>query len=227
MDKLITIVATVYNKEIYLGYCFTLLNEQLLKLDQIDRDKIELLIIDDCSTDNSMTLINSILNPNIDRRIIHNDKRMNIAYVRWEAVNNINSKYFIFLDVDDLICEDYIQTLLNVNFNTFADIYQFKGREYPNGVLIDYDSTWTPIKLIKTSFIKKHNINFDPNKKPEINEDDGSEAVIAEDLDFYNQIIQYKPIINNIDKVLVIWNFAIPDSLTKVNYSYLHFISKP
>lgn len=225
MNKLISIVVTVYNKEIYLGHCFTLLNEQLLELSQQDRDKIELLIINDCSTDNSMELINALLSPSLQYRVINNEKRMNIAYVRWQAVNEVTGKYFIFIDADDLISEDYIKILLDINYNTFTDLYQFKGREYPNGVLMDFDSTWSPLKLVRTAFVRKHDINFDKDAKKEKNEY-GIEAVLGEDLDFFTTINKCNPIVVNIDKILVTWNFAIPDSLTKINYDYIHWISK-
>lgn len=224
MNKLISIVVTVYNKEIYLGHCFTLLNEQLLKLPQSDRDKIELLIINDCSTDNSMQLIESILDQSTEKRIINNEKRMNIAHVRWQAVNEVRGKYFIFIDADDLISENYINKLLSVNFNTFADIFQFKGREYPNGTLMDYDSTWSPIKLIKTSFCRKHDINYNKNAEKESGR--GIEATLGEDLDFFTRLFEHNPVIVNIDEILVTWNFAVPDSLTKVNYDPAHWISK-
>lgn len=221
MKKLISIIITVYNKEIYLGHCFQLLNEQLLKLSQSGRDKIELLIINDCSTDGSMDLINSILDPIIEKRIINNEVRKTISYVRWQAVNEVTGDYFIFIDADDLISENYINKLLSVNFNILADVYQFKGREYPNGVLMDYDSTWSPLKLVKTSFCRENNINYDPNMIT-----GQEEHVGGEDKVFFDKLLEYKPIIINIDDILVTWNFAVPDSITKINYSYLNWISK-
>lgn len=225
MKKLISIVITVYNKEIYLGHCFTLLNEQLLKLDKSERDKFELLIIDDCSTDGSMDMINLILDPIIERRVIHNNKRKNIAYVRWQAVNEVDAEHFIFIDADDLICEDYIQTLLDVDLSVNADIYQFRGREYPNGTFMDFDSTWSPLKLIRTEFVRSHNVNYDRRAPKESNEY-GIESTLGEDLDFFTRLFACCPVVSNIDKVLVTWNFAVPDSLTKVNYSHMHWISK-
>lgn len=221
MEKLISIIVTVYNKEIYLGHCFTLLNEQLLKLDEHTRNKIELLIINDCSTDNSMGLIDSILDSSIEKRIINNEVRKTISYVRWQAVNEVKGKYFIFIDADDLISEDYINKLLSINFNMFADVYQFKGREYPDGALMGFDSTWSPLKLVKTSFCHKHNINYDPDMiTGEIDHVGGEDKV------FFDKLLEYNPVIANIDDILVTWNFAVPDSITKVNYSYLNWISK-
>lgn len=226
MEKLISIIVTVYNKEIYLGHCFTLLNEQLLKLDKSVRDRIDLLIIDDCSTDCSIPMIRGILNSDIDYRFIRNKNRMNIAYVRWQAVNEALGKYFIFIDADDLIAEDYIESLLDLDLDCGADLFQFKGREYPNGVLMDYDSTWTSIKLIRTDFVRSNNINFNPTREA-ITNDNGGVAVVAEDLEFFNTFFTFNPVVYNVDKILVTWNFAVPDSLTKINYSYLNFISKP
>lgn len=221
MGKSITIIITVYNKEIYLGYCFKLLKEQLLKLDMLNQNRVDLLIINDCSTDDSIIKIEGILNNEVKYRVIHNDSRKNIAYVRWQALNEVEGDYFIFIDADDLITENYIEDLLNTDFSLEADIYQFQGREYPNGVLMGFDSTWSPLKLIKTSFIKDNNINYDPSYP--IGVDD---CVGGEDTEFYNRLIKLSPYIVNVEKIIVIWNFAVPDSLTKINYSYLHWISK-
>lgn len=221
MDKLISIVITVYNKEIYLGHCFTLLNEQLLKLNDYDRNKIELIVIDDCSTDNSIRLIKSILDSKIEYRLISNTERKNIAYVRWQAVNEVKGKYFIFIDADDLISENYISSLLEINYKVPADVFQFKGREYPNGVLMDYDCTWMPLKLFRTGFVRKHNINF--NKEYPISVGD---IAGGEDLEFYNLFCSFNPVIYNIPYILVTWNFAVPNSLTKYNHSFDNFISK-
>lgn len=226
MEKIISLVITVYNKEIYLGHCFTLLNEQLLELDKTTRGKIEILVINDCSTDGSIESIKSILDPSIEYRIINNDERKGIAHVRWQAVNEVKGKYFIFIDADDLISEYYLNIIMDLNLEGNIDIFRFKGREYPNGVIMGFDTTWTPTKLIKTSFVREHNINFDRDMAPIIN-DEGEQAVIAEDVEFCEKILGNNPVIEDIDEILVTWNFAVPDSLTKINYSYLNFISKP
>ena len=215
---MISLIITVYNKEIYLGHCFSLLREQLLKLDEQTRDKFEILVIDDCSTDNSIDLIRDIFSNDIKYRLIQNEERRNSAHVRWQALNEVRGDYFIFIDADDLINESYIDILLNIDLNENFDLYQFKGRQYPAGYIMDFDSTWMPLKLIKTSFIRDNNLNFNRGLEPCINED-GDIAVVAEDLEFFERFNECKPSIKNIDKIHVTWNCAVPNSLTKVYFS--------
>ena len=223
---MISLIITVYNKEIYLGHCFSLLREQLLKLDEQTRDKFEILVIDDCSTDNSIDLIRDIFSNDIKYRLIQNEERRNIAHVRWQALNEVRGDYFIFIDADDLINESYIDILLNIDLNENFDLYQFKGRQYPAGYIMDFDSTWMPLKLIKTSFIRDNNLNFNRGLEPCINED-GDIAVVAEDLEFFERFNECKPSIKNIDKILVTWNYAVPNSLTKVYFPFTeHMIPK-
>ena len=219
-NKRLSIVITVYNKAIYLGHCFNLLREQLLKINEEERNKIEIIVIDDCSTDSSIYNINEIMD-GLEYKVITNMERKNIAYVRFQAVNEVKGKYFIFIDADDLITEDYLETVLGTTQKeTGYDLYQYLGREYPNGCLMDFDSTWMPIKLFRTAFLRNNNINFNSTFLNEAGQCTG------EDKEFFDRFLTYKPTIHNVEKVIVTWNFAVPKSLTKMGFDFSHLIPK-
>nr|WP_260845975.1 glycosyltransferase [Staphylococcus pettenkoferi] len=52
MTKLVSIIVSVYNKENFLNQCI----ESLINL-EIDKDSIEAIFVDDCSTDRSVEIV--------------------------------------------------------------------------------------------------------------------------------------------------------------------------
>lgn len=57
MEKLLSIIVPVYNKELFLNECI----ESIGALN-IDENKIEAIFIDDCSSDNSLKIIEGYKN---------------------------------------------------------------------------------------------------------------------------------------------------------------------
>ena len=89
---------------------------------------IEILIIDDFSSDNSLKIIEKC--QNIDKRIkiIKNKKNRGALYTRSIGVLNAKSKYIITLDSDDLFINDNIFYLCYKEIiNNKLDILEFSG----------------------------------------------------------------------------------------------------
>ena len=73
----------------------------------------------------------------------------------------VNGEYFIFIDGDDMLTENYVETILKyIDEDSESDIHTFKARLYPFGAKIDLNISLCN-KVIKTSFLKEHLINFD------------------------------------------------------------------
>ena len=128
-------------------------------------DDIEIILIDDCSTDNSIEVIHQILDElnnfkqdNIT--IIQHKENKGVAYTKQEALDSSKGEFFIFIDGDDFIPEDYIETLIEYAKSNKALIYNFRTRLYPCGTTMDLDFTlWN--KLFNRRAIDKYNIHFD------------------------------------------------------------------
>lgn len=93
----LTVIVRVFNREDTIKRCLeSLLGQSLI-------NEIQILIINDCSTDNSMNIINSIIkeNPSILFTIVNHEKN----YGRGKALNTskkyIVGKYCCVLDSDD------------------------------------------------------------------------------------------------------------------------------
>lgn len=65
-----------------------------------------MIIVDDCSTDNSANVINAFIENDDRIKLILNDKNEGAAVSRNKAIRHANGKYIAFLDSDDLWNKD-------------------------------------------------------------------------------------------------------------------------
>lgn len=121
---MISICIPLYNKEKYIRRCIDSI------LNQTYRD-FEIIIVDDCSTDNSINLI-----PKDNRiKIYKNDKNLGCGANRLKTIQLATGDYYCFIDADDWIEQDYLQNLYNAiqncdivitghNINNIIDKYK-------------------------------------------------------------------------------------------------------
>lgn len=105
----VSIIVPVYNVAEYIERCITSLLNQTKK-------NIEFIIVDDCSTDNSISIIESmILSHSLKDKfkIIRQNDNKGASEARNTGILNSTGKYLYFLDSDDAITEDCIELLFN------------------------------------------------------------------------------------------------------------------
>lgn len=195
-NSLITILITSYNKSKYIGYILNMLLEQ-------NQSEIQVIIIDDGSTDNSVEIIRTLIK-NIPNFHLHRWKvNKGIAYARQYALKIVQTPYFIFIDADDMIVENYVQLLLNsVHNDNISNVHVFKARIYPIGKVSNLHISLTT-KLIKTSFIKQYSIHFTPNLN------------YLEDEAFIQKMLVYKNTFHFYDEILYIYNISTDNSISR------------
>ncbi len=93
MAPKISVIMPVYNSEKYLNEAI----ESILRQSYTD---FEFLIIDDCSTDNSPSIIQSYRDPRI--RYIHNDGNQGVAYSLNRGLALAQGEYIARMDADDI-----------------------------------------------------------------------------------------------------------------------------
>ena len=107
MQYEVTIGIPVYNSEKYL-------KETLESALSQTFPSIEYLIMDDCSTDTSMAIVQAYqqTHPRGEHiRIIHQPRNMGIGIARNRIIDEAQGQYLYFLDADDLITPDAISLL--------------------------------------------------------------------------------------------------------------------
>ena len=98
----ISLVIPIYNKEKFLIPLYKSIQNQSLK-------DIEIIFIDDNSSDNSVKVIEEFMQE--DKRIIliKHDANYKTFYSRNEGVGVAKAKYILFIDPDDLILNDILE----------------------------------------------------------------------------------------------------------------------
>ena len=128
-----TVIIPLYNKENYV--------ENALKsiLNQTFTD-FEVLIVNDCSTDKSVSKIESYLSEKV--RLIHHEKNKGLSATRNTGIKNASANYVTYLDADDLWKPTFLETInrLITNFpeakiygTNYEEIYGEKILKPHNG----------------------------------------------------------------------------------------------
>jgi len=100
----VSVIIPIYNVEPYLAECLDSVGNQTLK-------DIEILCIDDCSTDESLKILTSYAECDSRIRILKNDIRKGAGASRNLGIGNASGEYLLFLDSDDWIDLNACKTL--------------------------------------------------------------------------------------------------------------------
>lgn len=113
-EPLISIIVPVYNAEKYLDECVKSILSQTYK-------NIELILVNDGSTDNSL---NICLNyKDIDNRVVVFDKiNSGVSETRNLGLDNAHGEYIGFVDSDDFVDIDMYKTLVNIILSEKSDL---------------------------------------------------------------------------------------------------------
>lgn len=112
MNDLISIIVPVYNVEKYIDKCIDSLIKQTYK-------NIEIIIIDDGSTDNSSEIVANYKDKRI--KVIHK-KNGGLSSARNCGIKESHGKYIGFIDSDDYISYDMFEILYKNIIETKSDI---------------------------------------------------------------------------------------------------------
>ncbi|MEI0698881.1 glycosyltransferase family 2 protein [Brachyspira intermedia] len=143
----VSIIIPVYNVEKYLEKCLDSIINQTLK-------NIEIICIDDCSTDNSLSILEKYKLK--DNRIVLIKNKVNLGKgdIRNLGINNSHGEYIGFVDSDDTIDERYFEELYNT------------AKEYDSDIVCTNN-----IKVVNSNFIKHDKINYSQFKSGILNYD--------------------------------------------------------
>ena len=182
---LISIVVPVYNVERYLEQCLDSLINQTLK-------DIEIIIVNDGSTDGSMTILEELAAQ--DERIkLFSQENQGQSIARNFALQKVGGKYLYFMDSDDWVDLNFIETLTNEINKADFDVFIFgfnkvnasgalinkilprnesiieKNKNFENLFECLNDGLGLAVwdKVIKTSIIKDNEIIFERMKNAE------------------------------------------------------------
>ncbi len=176
----ISIIIPVYNTSKFLEKCLKSVVNQSLK-------EIEIICINDGSTDSSLEILERLQKEDNRIILINKEKNCGVTSARNTGLKIARGKYCLNIDSDDWIDQGYLKalyerakkddldiTLSNIIFDfkeenkksyilndlNISDQKIITGKEYSDSFLENnfYGYTWN--KLIKTELYKKNNINY-------------------------------------------------------------------
>lgn len=111
---LISVVVPIYNSEKFLETCILSILKQTYK-------NIELILIDDGSIDGSSLICKKYLKKDLRVKYIKNTNS-GVSVARNTGIENSKGKYICFIDSDDIIERNYIETLHNIILEKKVDV---------------------------------------------------------------------------------------------------------
>ena len=186
MKELVSVIIPFYNEEQYIGDCLISLIKQTYK-------NIEIICVDDGSTDNGAMIVKAIQQS--DSRIsLIQQENMNAGTARNVGFSKAKGEYVLFLDSDDFFSPLMVERMLNKALSTNSDIVFCTGyglnvitketymmppvgkdnASFPNKEvfssadttdgIFQLSVTWAWDKMYRTDFIRKNDIFFQGTK---------------------------------------------------------------
>lgn len=176
MKPLVSILVPVYGVENYIEKCCRSLFEQTY-------DNIEYVFVDDCTKDNSIIILEDLLNDYPTRKknvkIVRHTQNKGLSGARNTAIDNSTGEYLMHVDSDDYLDLNVVECLVNVANEKDSDIvvydmkYVYDNRssvisqsinpdpkEYLKQLLTYMVTICVCGKLYKSSLFKDNNIRF-------------------------------------------------------------------
>ena len=114
MNDLISVIVPVYNTAPYLKRCL----HSILTNTYTD---LEIICVDDGSTDDSLTILNEFAASDTRIKVIHQENR-GVSAARNRALDIATGEWIAFVDSDDWIHNQYFELLFYAQIKTGADI---------------------------------------------------------------------------------------------------------
>ena len=141
-NPLISIIVPVYNTAKYLPRCLNSIIHQTYP-------NIEIIIVDDGSTDNSATVIKSYTQKDTRIKLVH-QKNAGLSAARNTGIAKSTGTFITFVDSDDSIEPNMLQAMITAIVDTSADIAVCSFKEiYPSGKVTHFNTSH-PQKLYDT-----------------------------------------------------------------------------
>ncbi|EGR4280468.1 glycosyltransferase family 2 protein [Vibrio cholerae] len=121
----LSIIVPMYNSEDYIVSCI------MSYIRQSSTD-VELIIIDDGSTDEGYSLVLSVFEKEINSGliIIHKQENLGVSIARNNGINISRGKFITFLDSDDILLDGYINNIINAIDKYEPDIIEFGFKQF-------------------------------------------------------------------------------------------------
>lgn len=157
-DIKISIIIPIYNAEKYLNQCIDSLLNQTLK-------EIEIICVDDCSTDRSLDIIINYAKNDARVSIIKNESNLNAGESRNIGLKLAKGEYIHFLDADDYMLLNAYEVIYQKAKQNYVDFIKFKAYAVDDKTGTMIANKWYSLDTLnKSDFNKITNFYETPDK---------------------------------------------------------------
>ena len=150
----VSVIITIHNQANDIHKVLRSVQNQSIK-------NIEIIIIDDCSLDNSFEIIKEY--QKMDERILlitHKDNEGTMKS-RTDGIRNATGKYITIIDGDDaLLHKDILNNCLYIAQKANLDVVEFRGGEYKNEIFKGMVYDYNPINVKKIIYQPELRVKF-------------------------------------------------------------------
>ncbi len=160
MNDLISVIIPVYNSDKYLKTCVNSIIKQSYQ-------NLEIIIINDGSTDNSLEICN-FFKERDDRIVVINQTNKGVSYSRNFGVSIAKGEYIIFIDSDDYIDQNMIEIMHDMLKKENADIVRCANDIVNDTKIIKHEripESFSNRKIGKKEYDLVYNLIFDISGK--------------------------------------------------------------
>lgn len=100
-QAIISVVVSAYNAQSTIGRTIESIQSQSLK-------DWEMIVVNDCSTDNTVNIVKEYSNKDTRIRLISHDVNKGAGLARRTGISHIKGEFMTFLDSDDYLKPDYL-----------------------------------------------------------------------------------------------------------------------
>ena len=173
MQPLVSVIVPVYNVQAYLDACLDSVRGQTY-------GNLEIILVEDCSTDDSLRVLKKHL---ADERVrlLQHEQNGGLSAARNTGIEAARGDYLLFVDSDDLVEPDLVEACVTCALDHDADVVLFDFMPFPDGGAVqsrrpvaDVAPTRVPardasyftlpqfawLKLIRTSLVQERDLRF-------------------------------------------------------------------
>lgn len=160
----VTVIVPVYNVEAYLARCLDSIVDQSC-------EDYEIICIDDCSPDNSGEILKEYESRYPQKlTVLVNEQNMGLGRTRERGIRHAKGDYILFVDSDDYVRKDYVETYLQEMETYPCDVVIGGYTRDVDGKLTEHrvtDSVWSVVtypiacaKMFRKGFLTENGLEF-------------------------------------------------------------------